>query len=459
MPTSSIIIIRVFMFSALLFLLFTGSPLTSFGLANGAEKPNILLMFIDNVGYGDLGCYGNAVNKTPHMDRLAKEGVLCTDFYIASPSCMPSRGALMTGRHPLRNGLNEQLYKIDELEQIALPHSERIIPSYLKEAGYATGCFGKWNLGFAPGSRPTEKGFDEYFGNISGNCDYVTHVYNGRNDLYRGIEEAPTEGFSSELLAEATKDFMTRHAGDPFFAYLPFNAAHYPNPKNKAPGAPAIWQAPDSAFAAYGYDPGTLDEAKRYQAVLTSLDDAIGSVLNHLDDLKLAEKTIVILLSDNGAFMIPGRGLECASNKPLKGGGTMLYEGGIRVPCVVRWPGRIEAGSVSSEPLSSMDFAALALKVAGVEADRVLDGRDPTGALTGEGASAHRALYFRYGSMHAIRSGRWKAVKPSGSRPWSLYDLESDIGETADRTAERPGIAKALIEDYDSWREGMPYKD
>ena len=141
---------------------------------SSAAKPNIVLLFIDNIGYGDLGCYGNAVVKTPRIDRLAQQGVRCTDFYIGSPSCMPSRGALLTGRHGVRNGLNEQLWKIDELDQIALPHSEKILPRYLAKAGYISGCFGEWNLGFIEGSRPTDRGFDEYFGNISGNCDYYT---------------------------------------------------------------------------------------------------------------------------------------------------------------------------------------------------------------------------------------------------------------------------------------------
>jgi arylsulfatase A-like enzyme len=193
--------------------------------------------------------------------------------------------------------------------------------------------------------------------------------------------------------------------------------------------------------------------------VLTALDSAIGRVLQHVDQLGIADNTIVILLSDNGAFMIPGRGLECASNKPLKGGGTMLYEGGVRVPCIVRWPGHIQPGSTTSEPLSSMDFAPLALSVAGVKADRELDGRDPTAALTGAGPSLHKSLYFRYGSMHAIRSGKWKAIKPSGSRPWSLYDLSTDIGESADRTSEHPEIARTLIDEYDNWRASMPHKD
>jgi len=267
---------------------------------SSAGKPNIVLIFVDNIGYGDLGCYGNKIVKTPRIDRFAREGVRCTDFYIGSPSCMPSRGALLTGRHGIRNGLNEQLWKKDELEQVALPHSEKILPRYLSDAGYVSGCFGKWNLGFIEGSRPTDRGFDEYFGNISGNCDYYTYIYNGRNDLYRNTEPAKADGYSTYVFADAACDFIERNKDKPFFCYVPFNAAHYPNPRNKPAGTPCLWQAPDEVFARYGYSPDALDERKRYRAVLTALDDGIGRVLDKIDQLKLTQNTIVILLSDNG---------------------------------------------------------------------------------------------------------------------------------------------------------------
>ncbi len=423
-----------------------------------AGKPNIVLMFVDNIGYGDLGCYGNKVVKTPRIDRLAGEGVRCTDFYIGSPSCMPSRGALLTGRHGVRNGLNEQLWKIDEHKQIALPHSEKILPRYLAEAGYVSGCFGKWNLGFIEGSRPTDRGFDEYFGNISGNCDYYTYIYNGRNDLYRGTEPATAEGYSTYVFADAACEFIERNKDKPFFCYVPFNAAHYPNPKNKPPGTPCLWQAPDEAFARYGYSPDTLDERERYRAVLTALDNGIGRVLDKLDRLKLTDNTIVILLSDNGAFIIPARGMECASNFPLRAGGTTLWEGGIRVPCIVRWPGRIKPGTVCREPLVSMDFVPMALSAAGLDlpTDRFLDGKDPTAALAGRAPSPHKYLYWRFGSNNAaIRMGRYKLTreKQSTNQDWQLFDLETDIGETANLRSARPELAEQLIAEHARWEK------
>lgn len=416
------------------------------------------MMFLDNIGYGDLGCYGNDQIKTPRIDRLAAEGVRCTDFYIASPSCMPSRGALLTGRHPLRNGLNEQLWKIDELEQIGLSQSEVILPRYLSRAAYASGCFGKWNLGFAPGSRPTDRGFNEYLGNISGNCDYYTYIYRGRNDLYRNTEPAKAEGYSTFVFADAACRFIERNKDRPFLCYVPFNAAHFPNPSNKPPGTPALWQAPDEAFARYGYSPKTLDERQRYRAVVTALDDGVGRVLDQLDRSKLTDKTIVILLSDNGAFLIPARGLECASNAPLRSGGTTLWEGGIRIPCIVRWPGRILSGTLCREPLTSMDFVPMALRAAGLgpPTDRILDGKDPTAALAGEAPSPHKYLYWRWGAKSAaIRMGRYKLLREqqSTNQDWQLFDLQNDIGETANLVAEKPDLAKQLRIEYERWEK------
>jgi arylsulfatase A len=421
-----------------------------------AERPNVVLMLVDNVGYGDVGCYGNTEIRTPHIDRLAQEGVRCTDFYVGSPSCMPSRGALLTGRHPLRNGLNEQIWRIDDLVQTVLPHRERLLPQWLKSQGYATGCFGKWNLGFAPGSRPTERGFDEFFGHASGNMDYATHIYNGRCDLFRGTEPVRVDGYSTDLFAEAACDFLRRHRDRPLFCYVPFNAAHFPRRQNKRPGEPAVWQAPDEYFKLYGYSPDEEDEKKRYQAVITALDAGIGRVLGQIDSLGLRRRTLVVLLSDNGAFMLPGRGLEVASNRPLRDGGVTLYEGGIRVPCIVRWPGRIRPGTVCREPLVSMDLFALALRAAGAELprDRVIDGRDPTATLAGEAPSPHPFLCFQWGDRSAIRNGRYKLLRNQPDEPFQLYDLVDDLGETQDIAADQPEVVAALARRLEQWTAG-----
>ena len=422
-----------------------------------SRPPSIVWIFVDNVGYGDLGCYGNKEVITPRIDQLAAEGVLCTDFYIGSPTCMPSRGALLTGRHPLRNGLNEQIYKIDELQQIALLQDEKIVPAYLKEAGYVSGCFGKWNLGFAPGSRPLDRGFDEYFGFISGNADYYTHIYNGRNDLYRNNEPAQAEGYSTDLFADAACAFIKQNKDSLFFCYVPFNAAHFPNPRNKPPGVPSIWQAPDEAFARYGMPPDTLNEAVRYKAVLTALDDGVGKILDQLDRLNLKESTLVVFLSDNGAFLMTGRGLECASNRPFRAGGTTVWEGGIRVPCILRWPGTLPAGKVNSESMISMDLLPMALQAASLPLpdDRILDGFDITDCLQGKAKLPHQYLYWEYGGR-AIRHGNFKLIQESGANPdWQLFNLEKDPGETYNLAARYPEMVTQLQKQWERWRQNI----
>lgn len=459
-------ILRCPCFSAPLLWLFlilslsVGGPLCGFAVSGEAsQRPNVVLILVDNVGYGDLGCYGNREVLTPRIDRLAAEGVRATDFYVGSPSCMPSRGALLTGRHPVRNGLNVQLSRTPSTEQIGLAHREVLLPQLLKPLGYATGCFGKWNIGFALGSRPNERGFDEYFGNISGNMDYYTHVYNGRNDLYRTApdgEIGPVEvpGYATDFLADAACDFIRRNAKRPFFAYVPFNAVHFPNPKNKAPGQPCIWQAPDEAFAAYGLSPDEADPKRRYRAALTALDTGVGRVLDQLDALELADRTLVIFLSDNGAFMLPGRGLEVASNRPLRDGGVTVYEGGVRVPAIVRWLGRIRPGTVSHATLVSMDLFVMIAKAAGAELpqDRVLDGRDPTAALAGESPSPHECLFFRWEKRIAVRRGNWKLVRNGPDKPYELYDLATDLGEANDLAGERPELVEQLARRFNEWQ-------
>jgi len=422
------------------------------GRSDSGTSPNIVLIAADNLGYGDVGCYGNREMRTPRLDRLAQQGVRCTDFYVASPTCTCSRASLLTGRYPQRNGLTHQL-SVAENMGVGLRHSEVLLPQVLKRAGYATACFGKWNIGFAPGSRPTERGFDRFFGHASGNMDYYTHVYNGRNDLFRGTEPVEVEGYSTDLFADPACEFIRDNAGHRFFVYLAFNAPHYPNPRNKAPGEPCVWQAPPEAFRACGYDPDTTDEKERYRAVIAALDTAVGRVVDRIDRLGLERKTVVIFFSDNGALMLPGRGLEVASNRPLRDGGVTLYEGGIRVPCLVRWPGRIEPGTVCREPLVHTDLFVMAAKLAGAPLpdDRIIDGRDPTAALTGAGPSPHEYLFFQYGDWSAVRHGRYKLVR-RGRRPSELYDLSADIGEKTDLADQKPEVVRALRARFDQWR-------
>jgi arylsulfatase A len=437
-----------------------GLTATAFA-APATPPPNVLLITVDNLGYGDVGCYGNREIKTPHLDNLAREGVRCTTFYTASPTCTVSRATLLTGRYPQRIKLNHQLAGIAGNYGIGLRHSERLIPQYLKPAGYATGAFGKWNIGFAPGSRPTERGFDEFIGNASGNIDYYTYSYNGRHDLHRGTEPYPSSEYSTDLYANSAIDFIRRKARERFFVYLPFNAPHFPSAGNFPQGVTPTWQAPAEYFGRYGLSPDEPDERKRYRVVVTAVDDAIGRVLRTLDELGLRENTLVIVYSDNGAFMLPGRGLEVASNAPLRDGGVTLWEGGIRVPAFFRWPGRLPAGSVCAEPVISTDILPMILQAAGQPrpADRDLDGLDPTATLAGRARSPHDFLFWEFTqsrkTITAVRDRQYKLIREDTRAPFALYDLINDPAETNDLIASQPAVAKSLEAAYRRWVETM----
>jgi len=416
------------------------------------QRPNILLMTADNLGYGDLGCYGNQIMKTPQLDQLAQQGVRLTDFYTASPTCTVSRATLLTGRYPQRIGLNHQLNAVENYGD-GLRKSELLIPNYLKQQGYRSACFGKWNVGFSPGSRPTERGFDEFFGFAAGNIDYYHHFYAGRHDLWRGLKEVFVEGYSTDLFADEACRFIAENRQRPFFIYLPFNAPHFPGKRNKQPGQANEWQAPDSAFEAYGYSPQTQDPQKRYRAVVTALDAAIGRVLKQLDESGLSENTIVIWYSDNGAFMLKDRGLEVASNKPLREGGVTLWEGGIRVPAIVRYPGHIKAGTVNHSQIISLDILPTLISLAGgdVPQDRKLDGQNILPILEEPKTAEPRTFFFQYQKYSAVRTGKYKLLRTKPGQPFMLFDLEQDLGETTDLATKHPEIAAQLKQAYAVW--------
>jgi arylsulfatase A-like enzyme len=420
-----------------------------------APKPNILLIYVDNLGYGDLGCYGNIGIQTPRTDRLASEGVLCRDFYVVAPTCTVSRGALLTGRHALRNGLVRQLGSEENWHGVGLPHRERILPQYLKDAGYATACFGKWNIGFAPGSRPTERGFDEFLGCRSGNIHYFAHTYHGEYDIFQGTERHQVEGYSTDIFADAACDYIRRQAkaDKPWFVYLPFNAPHYVSSVNTAKGEKPEWQVPAKHLARYGWPADEPNEKRRYFAVLTALDDAVGRVLDTLDATGQRDHTLVIYLSDMGAILRPTHGFDAASNAPFRDGAPSMYEGSLRVPALVRWPGQIKPGTVASEVLTHLDLLPLCLRAAGLPLpkDRVLDGRDPLPVLAGGAKSPHPFIVAHLGGAAALREGRWKIVRRNATAPWELYDLQTNPTESNDLAKSRKTDLDRLVAHYIAW--------
>ncbi|MCZ6673320.1 MAG: sulfatase-like hydrolase/transferase [Verrucomicrobia bacterium] len=426
-----------------------------------AARPNILIVTADNLGYGDLPCYNpNTSIIAPRLDRLAAESARLTSFYTASSTCTVSRACLLTGRIPQRHGLVNQLPGLEGNYGVGLGHRERLIPQILKTAPtpYATGCFGKWNIGFAESSRPTERGFDEFIGHASGNIDYYSHNYRGKHDMFQGIEELYREGeYATDIFADAAIDFIQRNSktGNPWFCYLPFNAPHFPSAKNKKPGQPNIWQAPDWAFEEYGWSPDETDPEKRYAAVVTALDKAIGRVLDSLDRAGVADNTFVFFMSDNGGFRLGREGIDIGVNDPLRLGGVTCWEGGIRVAAMARWPGRIKPGSVISEPFWSPDLMSACAKLSGANlpGDIVFDGRDPLPILTQGATSKHESFFFIYQDHAALREGDWKIVREKSTDSWQLFNLKSDISEANNLADEHPDHLARLEAAFKQWQK------
>jgi len=426
-----------------------------------AAPPNILIITADNLGYGDLRSYNpDSPIPTPQLDRLAEQGARLTGFYTASPTCTVSRACLLTGRVAQRHGLTRQLPGVAGNYGIGLRHSEILIPQVLKQAltPYTTGCFGKWNIGFAPGSRPTERGFDEFIGHASGNMDYYRHNYRERHDLYDGVKELHREGeYATDIFADAAIDFIRRRtkARQPWFCYLPFNAPHFPTAGNKRPGEPNVWQAPDDAFRACGLAPDETDPAKRYRAVVWALDRAIGRVLSAVDDAGARDNTFVFFMSDNGAFRLNRKGLDVGINTPLRSGGVTCWEGGLRVVAMARWPGRIKTDSVIAEPFWSPDLMVACAKLAeaALPDGVILDGRDPLPLLTKGAPSPHDSLYFNYNRHAALRFGDWKIVRERPTHPWQLFNLAEDMVESRNLAATNPARLKALENEFNRWEK------
>ncbi|MGI9474133.1 MAG: sulfatase-like hydrolase/transferase [Rubripirellula sp.] len=422
-------------------------------------RPNILWVTVDNLGYGDLSIYNpDSLIQAPRLAQLAREGATLTDFYTASPTCTVSRACLLTGRIAQRHGLVNQLPGLQGNYGVGLDPREVLISQVLKRSGYATGCFGKWNIGFAAGSRPTERGFDEFLGHASGNMDYYHHLYNGKHDLFRGTESHQADGeYSTDLFADAAIEFMKSksESGTPWFCYLPFNAPHFPNAKNKRPGQPNQWQAPDSAFDAYPFTASETDPHSRYMAVVTAVDTAIGRVLDAVDELG-PEKTFVFWFSDNGAFDLKRKGIDVGSNYPLRSGGVTCWEGGIRVPAIARWPGKIPAGTTVRAPLWSPDLMIASAKLAKAELpDVALDGRNPLPSLMNNAASPHNSLFFLYRNHAALRQGDWKIVRTKADARWQLFDLSQDVRESRDLRREHPQQLERLADSFERWNASI----
>ncbi|MBP85226.1 MAG: arylsulfatase [Planctomycetaceae bacterium] len=422
-----------------------------------AERPNIVLLFCDNLGYGDVGCFGSTKHRTPNIDRMAKEGLRLTSFYSASGVCTPSRAALMTGCYPRRVGLaqtNPDGAVLRPVSPNGLHPDETTIAEALKAQGYATACIGKWHLGDQPEFLPTRQGFDYFFG-IPYSDDMTPRP--GKNwpplPLMQNekVIEAPvdrdllTKRYTTEAVA-----FIKANRDKPFFLYLP----HAMPGSTRAPFASEAFRG-KSANGPYG---DSVEE----------IDWSTGEILAALKESKVDDNTLVIWTSDNGA---PRRNPPQGSNLPLGGWGYTTMEGGMRVPCVVRWPGKVPAGESCDEVCSLMDMLPTFAKLAGDEtpSDRKIDGHDIWPLISGEkdATTPYQAFYYYYADqLQAVRAGNWKlhlglprkrtnlqdATATSAAK---LYDLDSDIGETKDIAKDRPDVVKRLLAFADQARQDL----
>ncbi|GAB3798836.1 hypothetical protein GCM10028798_11520 [Humibacter antri] len=435
--------------------------------------PNIVIVYADDLGYGDVGCFGSTDIRTPHLDRLAARGVRLTNWYSNSPVCSPSRAALLTGKHPVHAGVQEILG--GKRGTTGLPQQETLA-SLLKARGYATGIFGKWHLGVADGFTPLDRGFDRHFGFRAGCVDYYSHIfYWGQgvdpvHDLWDGRREVWDNGrYLTEVIAEKAVEFIEENAGRPFLCYVPFNAPHYP------------MHAPREYVDRFHELP---DDRRIMAAMVSAMDDGVGRILDALEARGLDDDTIVFFSSDNGPSTETRNWLngeeisyQGGSTGGLRGRKGSLFEGGIRVPAILSWPAGIRARGDVDDPAAMMDLLPTVMAACDAEPPGDIDGRDLMPLLTraevphgsasvsrtvnGDGA-AERSLFWEYGPQLAVRRGDWKLVLSPREhlgggfvRDRMLVNLADDPGETTDRAHEHPQLAAELDDELMTWARGF----
>jgi arylsulfatase A-like enzyme len=414
------------------------------------RRPNILFILADDLGYGDLSCYGRPDYQTPHLDRLATQGARFVNSYSASPLCTPTRCAFITGRYPARTrvGLEEPLHEKRALGEkaltLGLPPEHPTIASLLRENGYHTALIGKWHLGYPPKFGPIKSGFEDFYGIMSGAADFFTHKdMEGDLDFYEG--EVPVEriGYMTDMLTRRAVEYISRHrrgaSERPFYLSLHYTAPHWPweAPHDRPPDRELRGPA---AFRAGG-------SLKTYAAMMKSLDDGIGQVLNALSRTGLTRDTLVIFTSDNG-------GERFSYNWPFTGEKASLWEGGIRVPAIARWPGVIPAGRVSQQPAITMDWTATILATGNAKPDPTypLDGIDLLPLLRNTQPptpNTPRSFFWRNSNQSAALKGRWKYLH-DGTNEY-LFDLSVDQRERANFREQNPEMFEELKKDFKGW--------
>jgi arylsulfatase A-like enzyme len=404
-----------------------------------ARPPNIVIFLADDLGYHGLGVQGDREVRTPNIDALAKSGVRLTDFYANHPVCSPSRAALLTGAYQHRMGFeNNSGPPAAASPRFGIGLDTPTLPERLKQAGYTTGMFGKWHVGFQREMWPTSRGFDSFYGFLSGAHPFTPEGVSGSRvvRMMEGDAPAPMPAHTTEEFARRASEFIRQNAGRPFFAYVSFNAVH----------APLDTTRTYAEKFAHVQDP----LRRTHLAMLAAMDDAVGQVMATIREKGLEEDTLVFFMSDNGG---PTQ-QTTSSNAPLNGVKGLVLEGGIRVPGIASWKGVIPAGGIVTTPTMMFDVTTTALAAAGAPRDGVLDGIDALPILAGTAqGDASRPLFWRVGAQGAMRQGQWKLIK--NGNLWRLFDLVSDIGERVDLSAREPAQLARMQGQWLAWSASM----
>ncbi|UUO07753.1 sulfatase [Blastopirellula sp. J2-11] len=415
------------------------------------KRPNIIMIVIDDLGYGDLGCYGSQIHQTPHIDRLASGGMLFTDFHANAPVCSPTRAAIMTGQYQQRSGIE---YAIPFTHELGMPLEKFTISEALKQAGYTCGLMGKWHLGHVSRFGPNDQGFDESW--CSNNTpDYHTHVSRiGELDWYHNHQIDREPGYLTDLVSQHSCDFIRDNVDRPFFLVISHLALHFPF---QGPNDPPL-RTEGKIWHDQKHGPLNKREYRRaYRDMLVAVDKSVGKVMDTLNSSGLQNDTIIFLLSDNGAYSWVG------SNGSLRGQKGDLFEGGHRVPAVAYWPGQIPAASKNHQTIMTMDLMPTILSLAGLPLPTglELDGLDLKSTLLRNAPLPDRTLFWRFNNLYtktnasAVREGKWKLIE-QGTEV-SLYDLESDLSESQNLASQHPDVAKALQAKFFQWNR--PFRD
>ena len=408
--------------------------------STSAQRDNVIVILADDLGYGELGVQGCQDIPTPHIDSIAHNGTRFTSGYVSCPVCAPTRAGLMTGRYQQRFGFETNPGPEEYADaKFGLPREEVTLAEKLRDLGYATGMVGKWHLGYRTELQPTQRGFDEFFGFLSGATDYLPGARRGGRIL-RGTEVVDEPEYLTDAFAREAVSFIDRHAQQPFFLYLAPNAVHGP------------LQATEQYLQRFA----NIEDMKRrtYAAMTAAMDDAIGRVLDRLRQHNLEENTLIFFLSDNGG----PTPVTTSRNGPLRGHKGQVYEGGIRVPFMVQGKGRIAAGKVYDAPVIALDVHPTVLAAVGesINPQWRIDGVNLLPYLLGERSNPpHDTLYWRFRTQRAIRQGEWKLVMSGRPGAWELYNLAEDIGEQRDLAAQEPDKVREMAAAWEAWNSEL----